>query len=276
MNANFYPLQFLKQLLIYLLLLFISVNAFASDKKGIGLADLDGAARIKALNVNWYYTWSPNPIKGITSAKFVPMLRSRGGRLLDEQIAFFRSQGKIPELLVLNEPNMPKADNMSVEEVINIWPDISTLSDKIISPGVNALSPWMDKFYRMAINRNYQIDYIAVHYYSASDAKSFLSRIDEVYQKYHLPIWITEFAVADYSSSKRNCRKDCQNQYTPEYVLNFMKEVLPELEKRPYVVRYAWFGAGKTSLEQKQVSTSTLFDKDGKLTQLGQFYANFQ
>lgn len=277
MNSN--RLNSFLRSLFFIFAISISVLSpiWASDKKGIGLADLNAAETINALNVAWYYTWSPNPIKGVALEKFVPMLRSRGGRLLNEQINSFHKQKKIPILLVLNEPNTKEGDNMSAEEVIRSWPEISSLADKISTPAAaGILNPWLNKFYRMAKDRNYKMDFIAIHQYSSPDAKLFLDKIDQVYEKYHLPIWITEFAVADFSASKKHCKSACENKYTEQQVLAFMKEVLPELEKRPYVIRYAWFGAGKASIAHEQVRTSALFDKDKKLTELGKFYANFQ
>ncbi len=276
---NFNPFGFFLKHLFFILALSVLVLSptWASDKKGISLVNLNGAERINALNVAWYYTWSPTPIKDIPLEKFVPMLRSRGGRLLDEQISLFSKQGKIPALLVLNEPNEKKGDNMSAEEVIRFWPKISSLADKIGSPApAGILSPWFAKFYKMTKERNYKVDFMAVHYYSPPDAKAFLNKIDETYKKYNLPIWITEFAVADYSASRKRCKSVCESKYTEQQVLAFMKEVLPELEKRPYIIRYAWFGAGRASLAHEAVRTSALFDKNNNLTELGKFYANFQ
>ena len=63
------------------------------------------------------------------------------------------------------------------------------------------------------------------------------------------------------------------NRYSEDAVLQFMKEVLPELERRPYVIRYAWFGAGEGMSEE--LRTSRLFEADGSLTRLGRFYADF-
>ena len=88
-----------------------------------------------------------------------------------------------------------------------------------------------------------------------------------------MPIWLTEFGVADWDTAPW-IRKSTVNRYSEDAVLQFMKEVLPELEKRPYVMRYAWFGAGDGIGEE--LRTSRLFEKDGTLTPLGRYYADFQ
>lgn len=260
------------RVLALLLVLSLFGAAWASEKKGVGLAELQAGDRIAALNLAWYYTWKPYPVEGAPPEKFVPMLRSRGGRVLDEQIAYFRSQGRLPVLLALNEPNVAKGDDMTVEAVIQRWPEIAELADQVGSPAPSGvLGPWFDAFFRQLEGRGMKLDFMAVHLYGPPDPVSFLKNIDAVYEKYRLPIWITEFAVADWEASKKLKR----NRYSADQVLAFMRAVLPELEKRPYVVRYAWFGAGEYSQRHEEVRTSRLFKRDGSLTPLGRYYAGF-
>jgi len=175
-------------------------------------------------------------------------------------------------LLALNEPNVAKGDNMSVEQVIQRWPEISELAEEIGSPAPSgALGPWFDEFFHLVGKQGLKLDFMALHLYSPPDAEAFLRKIDAVYEKYQLPIWITEFAVADWEALK----KPNGNRYSEDEVLAFMQAVLPELEKRSYVVRYAWFGASNYALEHEEVRTSRLFEKDGSLTPLGRYYADF-
>jgi hypothetical protein len=259
-----------RTLVLIVLAALCAVNlAWASEKKGICLAELQMPERIETLNVAWYYTWQPQPVEGIPAEKFVPMVW--GGYRLEKHIHAIRSQGKVPVLLAINEPNKTDQANMSVEEVIRIWPTISELTDRISTPATaGVLNSWFDKFYRMARARGLKMDFMAVHLYGPPDAAKFLKKIDSVYQKYHMPIWITEFAVADWEATDKGT-----NRYDEDQVLSFMKAVLPELEKRPYVVRYAWFGAGRRSVSFEPVRTSRLFEKDGTLTPLGRYYAEF-
>lgn len=48
--------------------------AMASEKRGVGLKDRNGASQLQALKVSWYYTWTPQPMADPVSAKFVPMV----------------------------------------------------------------------------------------------------------------------------------------------------------------------------------------------------------
>ena len=52
-----------------------------------------------------------------------------------------------------------------------------------------------------------------------------------------------------------------------------MQEVLPELDKRAYVHRYAWYSP---SIDNIAGTSSALFDAKGKLTTLGKYYANYK
>lgn len=256
---------------VVLLAVILAFSVDASEKKGVGLADLNAADRLAALNVAWYYTWKPYPIKGAPENKFVPMVSGRHRARLNPEIAEMRANSKAPIMLAINEPDRPEQANMSVEETVRRWPEIENLANRVSSPApAGSSGPWLKKFYRMAKARGLRFDFLAVHVYGPPDPKKFLKKIDWLYAEYGMPIWITEFAVADWHAMKTG-----KNRYPESKVLEFMKVVLPELEKRPFVERYAWFGAGKHSFSHPQVYTSRLFKKDGSLTELGKFYAGF-
>lgn len=259
-----------------LLLLGVSLATytFASSKKGVGLAKLDEGDRIDALNVAWYYTWKPYPIANVPNKEFVPMISGgRGGALFAKHLAAQRQQGTTKYLLTFNEPDKADQANKTVDEVISLWPELEKLGAQISTPAAaGVMGSWFDEFYRRAKQRKLKVHFMAVHLYTPPEPRDFLARIDAVYDKYRMPIWITEFAVADWTAKNRHET----NKYSEQQVLDFMKAVLPELEKRPYVIRYAWFGAGPTAARQEQVRTSRLFEVDDSLTSLGQYYAAFR
>jgi hypothetical protein len=51
-----------------------------------------------------------------------------------------------------------------------------------------------------------------------------------------------------------------------------MKQVMPKLERLDCVERYAWFHAPP---DHPLLGSSALFDKQGELTEWGEFYASF-
>lgn len=264
-------LVMLRRLFLCCFLLILSFPAIASDKKGIGLWDHGGAQRIRALNVAWYYNWGTSPSDGLADKEFVPMFSGKE-RSQSGDMNYLRSKGKIPLLLVFNEPDHADQANLSVEQVLALWPELSGVADAISTPAAAApMGGWFNDFYRAARSKNLKMDFMAVHLYGPPDARKFLQRLDSIYSKYGLPIWITEFGVADWDAPKTNS----SNRYSQAQVLEFMRQVLPELERRPFVLRYAWFGAGKNASQKEQVRTSALFDEDGQLNELGRYYAGF-
>ena len=105
----------LRGLLALLLFAVAAAQAAPSTKKGIGLSDRNAGARIAALNVAWYYTWSPRAITGVSGPEFVPMVW--GGKKLDEQLGEIRRAPRPRHLLLINEPDKTRQSSMSVDEV---------------------------------------------------------------------------------------------------------------------------------------------------------------
>jgi hypothetical protein len=253
--------------LLLALLLAGLVQAAPSTKKGIGLTDKNAGTRIAALNVAWYYTWGPEPIEGVGGVEFVPMLW--GGHNLDGKVRILKRGPKPKYLLLINEPDKTEQSNMSVDEVARLWPTLSVLGEYVSSPAAaSARGPWAQRFHTIALQRGLKRDFTAIHVYGPPNPARFLEKVDEVHRLYGLPLWITEFAVADNEATD-----NAPGHVTPAETLAFMKAVLPELERRDYVQRYAWFGAGKGG--KARVRNSRLFEADGTLNELGRYYAAF-
>jgi hypothetical protein len=246
-----------------------AMPAAAGDKKGvaIGQKDADAAETIRQLNAGWYYTWNTEPIESAGVAQFVPMIWSDGAKA-DRQVAEIEAGPTPCVLLAFNEPDGRRQADMSVDEAVGAWDRLRPLARRIGSPAaVNALGPWFEGFSARMAEQGKDYDFVAVHWYGAPSAKSFLRKIDDIHQAYGKPIWITEFAVSDWAA--RDGRK---NRYSIEATERFMTTVLPELERRPYVERYAWMGAGAY---REATVTSRLVDDSGALTALGRIYAEF-
>ncbi len=258
-----------------------------SRKKGVSLVvpktpftnptpSLPYADRVLSLNPAWYYTWGPAGISGVQHVEFVPMVWG-GENNVQAQIAAVKAlgPGKVPIVLGPNEPDNVGQSNMTVDEVIAVWPEISKLAALTVAPApVHPFPPsgiWLPQFVAAAKELHYHFNYIAVHAYPGNDPAGFLAEIDQTYEMYGLPIWITEFAVADWQASKTS-----PNIYTPDDVVGFMEAVLPALEARPHVARYAWFGAGPAAATSLPLGPSALFDVHGDMTTPGTYYAQFQ
>ncbi len=239
--------------------------------------------RIEATNSYWNYSWGSQRIaQQPEDLEFMPMTWgawSNEGFAKDiaKNIKPQIEAGQAKRILGFNEPDKKEQANMPYQAALKYWPMLEELGLPLCSPAcANPLSDidestqgvrgtWMRDFMREADKRNYRIDYIGVHWYGSTNARSFKERMVQVYEAYgRRPLLISEFAVADW-----NAKRPEDNQHQRADVLKFMKDVIPWMEKQNWIAGYCWF-----SFEDgdRNGTCSALFDKDEKLTALGRYY----
>lgn len=114
--------------------------------------------------------------------------------------------------------------------------------ERLGSPAVavNAAQPggWLDRFLSGARQRGYRVDFITMHWYGSdfSDAATghLKSYIQAVYNRYRLPIWLTEYALIKFTDAGSVYPSDAQQAA-------FVKKSTAMLQSLSYVERYAWF-----------------------------------
>lgn len=246
------------------------------SKKGIGLRiqpNNDWGKKLESLNVSWHYSWGLKPKEKERypgNVQFVPMVwGSNDIENVAEYLKEQRKLGKIDSLLGFNEPDHKKQSNITVEKALELWPILMKIDARLGSPAcINPYNEWMKTFMQQADERKLRIDFITIHHYGGPNPKALINKCKQVYEMYGRPIWITEFAVGDFQMKDTK-----KHKYSSQRVLKFMQGVLPELDKLDLVERYAWFPAKKNN---KHLSTSALFNEDGKLTTLGRYYADYR
>jgi RNA polymerase sigma factor (sigma-70 family) len=217
------------------------VKQVSSTRKGVGVWTFNGVdAALSESGAGWYYTWSTQH-SGISGAStFVPMIWGPGS-VTASALAQAKSEG--PDLLGFNEPDMASQSNMSVSQALSLWPQLMSTGDTLGSPAVatGAATPggWLDQFMSGAKARGYRVDFICLHWYGSdfvtSDAVSQLeSYIQAVYNRYHLPIWLTEYALIDFSHGAPAFPTDQQQAA-------FVTASTQMLSSLSYMQRYAWF-----------------------------------
>jgi hypothetical protein len=255
----------------------LSLNCVRADdevisKKGIGMGGgAESRKKIESLNLGWHYNWTPIwQGRKLKDTPFVPMIwgDNEWSTSALKDLRVVKSKGDANPLLGLNEPDGKDQANMSVEEALAFWPQLEKTNRRLGSPAtVHPDNEWMKSFIKGADEKGYRVDFICVHWYGQNDPGKFIERLEAIHKLYDKPIWITEFAIADWSAKSSEDIK-----HSPEDVLRFMKELLPKLERLDCVERYAWFHAPP---DHPQLGSSALFDKQGELTELGEFYASF-
>lgn len=218
----------------------------AKFKKGVGAWAFRGSTRALAKSgVTWYYTWNVNH-RGITNARgvsFVPMVWGPGSVTV-RKLRQARRYGHV--LLTFNEPDLPQQADMTVTEALRLWPRLMATGMRLASPAVagGAATPgsWLDRFMARAAHRHYRVNFIALHWYggdfSSAAAGELESYIQAVWQRYHKPIWLTEFALWRFNPSVFP---------TPAQQAAFVTASTAMLQGLPYVWRYAWFALPATT-----------------------------
>ena len=237
-------------------------------------------ARENAHNCDWAYNWGVLPNNNafsvdVANYEFVPMIWAANvsGRNLNAQIdAIFDLEEDfgvhVDYVLGFNEPELSSQSNISVENALVFWETItdrfSGTDIKLVSPAVsgggairdnvpNRPDGWLTEFMDGVEaantdsdpNNDLQVDAIAYHYYSVAfngtaAADDLIADIDELYERYGLPIWITEFAGTSFSLDNPIHSTEERQAFNRE----FLQRLIPQFDARPYVERVSWWQFG--------------------------------
>ena len=238
------------------------------NRKGLGsCSPLTTPAELRQLQLGWYYNWRPVPkIAPVPEVEFVPMFWSAMD-VTPENLALVK-ESPATHVLGFNEPDMEGQASMTPEECLALWPQLMQLPQRLGSPAP-ANSNWLEQFMPEAKRRGLRVDFVCVHRYpDISDpnaVQEIETMLDDVHQKYGLPVWLTECGAADVSAWHQVQR----SKPTAEMAHCFLEKLLAMLERFPFLERYAWF-ADRIDAEY---SLGTLFEKQSsRLTSLGEVY----
>jgi hypothetical protein len=215
-------------------------------KKGVSAWYFDGfTSALADVKASWYYNWASGRgnLTAPAGVEFVPMIwgaDSTKQSTLDEA----RRQGKV--LLGFNEPDLDGQADMTVEQALDLWPKLQATGMRLGSPapayGAADAGSWFDRFMSGAKERGYRVDFIALHWYgsdfSAAATGQLKSYLQATYNRYHKPIWLTEYALIKFSGSPK--------YPTQAQQAAFVRASTDMLEGLSFVERYAWFALPAT------------------------------
>lgn len=234
-----------------------------SSKKGVGYTDF--GERAGEVGAAWCFNWIPEP-SAKSSLEFVPMVWGQHGSLA--QSLLIPKPGAHASLLGFNEPDDTRKANLSVEEVLEVWPRLMETGSRLGSPAVSGWESeggWLDHFMKGVTAKGFRVDFMAVHWYGPmmdDRAVEYLQdKLAEVHDRYGRPVWLTEFGAFHMKEDP---------PYTQEVVSRFIRGAVPMMESLPYVERYAWFATATTEWEAYRLSS--LFDAAGAITPTGIAY----
>jgi RNA polymerase sigma factor (sigma-70 family) len=246
-------------------------------QKGVSTWNFSGVSQSLAKSgASWYYNWAATPA-GITApagVSFVPMIWGSGS-VTTANLSQARQQGHI--LLGFNEPDNGGQANMTPAQALDLWPKLMatgmTLGSPAVAAGGDRPGGWLDQFMQGAKAKGYRVDFITLHWYggnftTTSAVSELRGYIQAVHDRYQVPIWLTEYALTDFSGSSP--RFPTQGQQAA-----FVTASARMLASLPYVQRYAWFalpasaGSGTTGLFSPGAVATTVgraFEAAGKAT----------
>jgi hypothetical protein len=169
-------------------------------KKGIGKTTkgTDWSSKVSKTQSHWHYSWGSGlSIKEPDNIDFVPMIWGKGGidEAKVEELKTLKNEGKIHYLLGFNEPDGSDQANMTVAEAIERWPLLEQVGVPLGSPAVVGIdNDWLTDFMSQAESNGLRVEFVCVHNYGGLNVYAFLTKLQDVYNKYGKPIWITEFA----------------------------------------------------------------------------------
>ncbi len=246
------------------------VTPAADTEKGVSAWTFSGVSQALARSgASWYYTWSASH-PGITSppgVQFVPMIWGPGS-----VTAATLSQAKAESnvLLGFNEPDMSGQSNMTVSRALSLWPQLMatgmTLGSPAVATGAATPGGWLDQFMSGAAARGYRVSFITVHWYGGDFAtgpavQQLESYLQAIYARYHLPIWLTEFALINFGGATPSYPTESQQAA-------FLTASTSMLGHLSYVQRYAWFALPTSATD----GTVGLFGSGAVATSVGRAF----
>ena len=151
-------------------------------------------------------------------------------------------------LLGFNEPDNGGQANMTVSQALSLWPRLMHTGMRLGSPAVasGAATPggWLDQFMAGAKKSHYRVNFITVHWYGGDFVTSaavaqLRQYLQAIYARYHLPIWLTEFALIRFGAT--------ETFPSPSRQAAFLTAATRMLRRLSYVQRYAWFALPATT-----------------------------
>lgn len=204
-------------------------------KKGVGWG-----SNINEHNVTWYYNWSTSANASTTNTsntqQYVGMRHGKSWPSLDGLSLL----PYVNHLLGFNEPERTDQANMTVAEALAQWPTLQGVGTYLGSPvpaNSSAGKAWLIAFMDSCIARNYRVDFIALHNYEKYDANTFVNSWCKFwYDKYKIPIWVTEWNYGAQWNSTADGNPETYHQGFKNYVA--------ALDAAPFIQRYALFPFG--------------------------------
>ncbi len=202
-----------------------------TNKKGFAGGGFDGTL---ALECGWSYDWDNAAVSPV-DAEYIPMRHNANWNNYENINVKVGST----HVLGFNEPDRPDQADMTVDEVLEQWPQLLASGLRLGAPAVSdgGLN-WLYRFIDRADELNYRVDFVPVHFYQANHtAESFRAWLKRIHDRVGgRPLWITEWN----NGANWTC---CEPTF--EEQKKTIGEFIDMLDSTPFVERYSlynWVG----------------------------------
>jgi len=157
-----------------------------TGKKGYG----GKADQAELLDPQWRYNWGAGD-ESTLDVEYVLMKHNPRWPTWQQ----INSKQGVTHLLGFNEPMQEDQADMSMEQVLRLWPKMQASGLRLGSPcTTDGTVDWLYTFLEETDKRGYRVDFVTVHYYKGgwSDEK-FIRWMREIHERTGLPLWVTEF-----------------------------------------------------------------------------------
>jgi hypothetical protein len=212
---------------------------------------------VNTLGVAWYYNWSTDT--GCSgAAEYVPQTWGDW-----TELSWVSSPSELADrgentVLGFNEPDHSDQANLSVQRVLELWPEFDQPGLRVGSPATASDGQaWFEEFMQGVEQQGHRVDFVAIHWYgwdtgSCDDVSIFEAYIEWA-EQFARPIWVTEWS--------------CRVQ-SAELNQAFFTAAVEMFGRHPLVERYAWFLARS----EGDFAGGALLDQSGVPTAFGEAF----
>lgn len=230
------------------------------------------------LNATWSWNWGADNVE-YDDEEYVPSHEQEAWPSWTSIMAIDKSN----HLLGHCEPDNKVGEHITVAQIESklfksgSWQKMYKTGMRVGSPapggGETGETVWLDEFMRCCKEYNCRVDFIQVHKYWHAKGPSFNSDMNNLYNRYKLPIWITEW---NYGGNWTNetwpdaDRSGTEKNYA--YALDGISSICTALENNGHVERYSIYNWVQDCRKIYNDADPNLKDKN-YLTPAGEFYA---
>lgn len=158
------------------------------SKKGWCSAGINWANEIGLTESTWYYSWSADK-ETQDDQEYAAIRQNRTWPSTSE----ITEKNNVTHLLGYNEPDRPEQSNLTVETAVAYWPELLKSGMRLGAPAIADDLNWLYAFMDSCDNRNYRVDYVAVHCYWNRTPQNWYQSLKTIHERTGRPLWITEW-----------------------------------------------------------------------------------